>query len=820
MIRHRLVLPALALAFVSGTAAALTASGVERSASPRRATLELPQAFVEQDDGFVMLGLDLAATFQAGRIEWEIGTGAPGSRVVTVEPVGGRGSVPVGEAPRVARISRFAGSPDQWQTGRRTFGAVRYPELWPGVDLLLEAAGHTLKGTYELAAGVDPELIRLRHQGGDEVFLDASGRLVVRTSAGDLVDDAPVAWQLGALGREAVPVAFVLQPVADGSTDVCFALGDHDPARALFIDPAVIVQCGFFGGIEVDQIVDMDVDAAGAVYITGYTRSTEATFPEQGGPDLIYNGPFSGSFGDVFVAKIDPTGNDVVYAGFLGGSDYDFASGIEVDDLGRAYISGRTGSDENSFPVVGGPDLTYNNGQDGFVARVSADGTQLEYCGYVGGNSEDRAFDIDVDDLYRAYVVGRSESLSQTLPLSGGPALTKPGPNGNPDCFVGRLSPGGGSWEYFGWFGGNGLEDCTGVRADFLGNAWITGWTSSTDLPVSGGLPSTHSGAADTFVAKIAADGSQVMICGYLGGTLSDFPYKPALGPGGSLYVSGYANDAASYPVVVGPQLVPSGVGDGFLTKIAANGQSIVWSGFTPTEWGGAIDVDEDEGLWFVTAVTSGPFGGSDGLVGRVLPDGTGFDFYEPFGGPGDEGYTVLKLLPSTLTPGVREAWVATFTANDETLVPVVSGPDITANGGVDTVLMRLQLADDPWTDLGFAKAGTHGDPALTGTGTMGPLSPLVLTLSNALENTTAWLAVGFSTVYVPFKGGTFIPDITLPGFLVPVPTDGNGEVVLSETTPAGSPPGFSFYAQYWLQDAGAAGAPVSASNGLQGTTP
>ncbi len=95
--------------------------------------------------------------------------------------------------------------------------------------------------------------------------------------------------------------------------------------------------------------------------------STEATFPETGGPDLDHNG---GDW-DAFVAKVKADGTVLAYCGYIGGSGNDRGYGIAVDAAGSAYVTGDTYSTEETFPVIGGPDLTYNDGDyDAFVARV------------------------------------------------------------------------------------------------------------------------------------------------------------------------------------------------------------------------------------------------------------------------------------------------------------------------------------------------------------------------------------------------------------------------------------------------------------------
>lgn len=87
-----------------------------------------------------------------------------------------------------------------------------------------------------------------------------------------------------------------------------------------------------------------------------------------GGPDLTFNG---GSF-DAFVARIISGGTALSYGGFIGGSGFDVGYGITLDSAANAYVTGYTGSSEASFPVIGGPDLTYNGSWgDPFVAKIS-----------------------------------------------------------------------------------------------------------------------------------------------------------------------------------------------------------------------------------------------------------------------------------------------------------------------------------------------------------------------------------------------------------------------------------------------------------------
>ena len=78
---------------------------------------------------------------------------------------------------------------------------------------------------------------------------------------------------------------------------------------------------------------------------------------------------------DAFVAKVKADGTMLLYAGYIGGAAVDEGFSIAVDTAGNAYVTGNTGSDQSSFPVKGGPDLSINGEFDAFVAKVKADGT-------------------------------------------------------------------------------------------------------------------------------------------------------------------------------------------------------------------------------------------------------------------------------------------------------------------------------------------------------------------------------------------------------------------------------------------------------------
>jgi len=184
-----------------------------------------------------------------------------------------------------------------------------------------------------------------------------------------------------------------------------------------------------------DEATGIAVDGSGNAFVAGSTMSPETSFPVSVGPHLSHGGD---GFYDGFVAKINPSGTDLVYCGYIGGSSDDFGLDIAIDISGSAYIAGYTWSTEASFPVSVGPDLTQNGYNDAFVAKVDPGGTGLAYCGFIGGFSADIATAIAVDGTGNAFVAGETNSPEMTFPVTAGPDLSF---NGFPrDAFVAKIS--------------------------------------------------------------------------------------------------------------------------------------------------------------------------------------------------------------------------------------------------------------------------------------------------------------------------------------------------------------------------------------------
>jgi len=299
---------------------------------------------------------------------------------------------------------------------------------------------------------------------------------------------------------------------------------------------------------------------------------------------------------------IDPV---LVYSTYLGGGGEDWGFGIAVDSAGNAYVTGRTGS--TNFPTASPLQPTYGSGtHDVFVAKLNAAGSALLYSTYLGGSGDDDARGIAVDAAGSAYVTGYTTSsnfptASPLQPANGG---------GDNDAFVAKLNPGGSALVYSTYLGGSGEDGGQGIAVDSSGNAYVAGWTRSTNFPTASPLQPAWGGgdwsAFDAFVAKLNAAGSALVYSTYLGGTGSDYGFAISVDSSGNAYVAG-ATPSTNFPTANPLQATNAGGwSDAFVAKLNPAGSALLYStylGGSGEDVGSGIAVDSS-GNAYVTGFT------------------------------------------------------------------------------------------------------------------------------------------------------------------------------------------------------------------------
>jgi hypothetical protein len=276
---------------------------------------------------------------------------------------------------------------------------------------------------------------------------------------------------------------------------------------------------------------------------------------------------------------IDPV--VLVYAGYVGGGADEYGYSVAVDGSGNAYLTGITLSSQPSLPVLGGPDVTYNGGQDVFVAKINASGTGLVYAGYIGGSETDVAHAVTVDSSGNAYVAGITGSSQSSFPVKEGPDLTF---GGQFDGFVAKVNANGSALVYAGYIGGSGYYDwAMAIAVDSMGHAYVGGdvQSSQATFPVKVGPDLTYAGSIDGFVGKILPSGKDFVYLGYVGGDGGEELRGIAIDGAGCAYVVGGTHSTPpSFPVLAGPSLTNRGNGDLFVAKVRPDGSAFAYSGF------------------------------------------------------------------------------------------------------------------------------------------------------------------------------------------------------------------------------------------------
>ncbi len=369
-------------------------------------------------------------------------------------------------------VNFFCGNDqNKWKINIATYEEIAYYDVCPGIDLIFYGKNGRFKYDLVLKPGASVEDICLVYQGADALTLNEEGDLFLHTPYGTLVDEKPICYQMIDGKKCEVEGAYRL----DGE-EVCFEVGEYEASYSLIIDP-ILVYSTYLGGGDSDIGYEIAVDDDGNAYVTGYTFSTN--FPttagaydesfngiidvfisklnpsgkglvystylggtgddwgigiaiDQGGNAYVtgytesanfpttsgaYDQSFNGSI-DVYITKLNPSGTDLVYSTYLGGSDADLGRGIAIDQGGNAYVTGNTTSP--NFPTTAGAfqnNLTASN--DVFVTIINSIGNALVYSTFLGGSADETGWGIAVDQFGSAYVTGATNSIDfPTTPMA------------------------------------------------------------------------------------------------------------------------------------------------------------------------------------------------------------------------------------------------------------------------------------------------------------------------------------------------------------------------------------------------------------------
>lgn len=600
--------------------------------------------------------------------------------VVRMRIEGARQPAAVAGAGRLPGVANYflGDDPSRWRRNIPTYAAVRYAGIYEGVDLVFHGNQRELEFDFEVRPGVDPGVIQLAFEGVRRLHAGPEGDLVLTTALGELRQRRPRVYQERGGRREVVAARYRVLP--EGR--VGFEVARYDRSRPLTIDPVLLFST-YLGGDSAAAAVA--VDSAGAAYVAGSIAS--AFFPvTQGAYDTSFNGnadafvakfnpagtaleyatylgssgndygvslavdstraayilgatdragfplrnPYQGYRGDqdAFVVKLNPAGNDLVFATYLGSSSRDEPGGIAVDFFGAMYVTGSTYG--ANYPVANAFQAAPSTLPDAVVTKFQPAGA-VAFSTYLGGSASDFGRAIAVDSGYNVYVTG--STASSDFPTRF-PQQTFAG---EIDAFLVKFSFVGNLLVYGTFLGGANADYATAVAVDRSNHAHVGGYTLSSDFPVTAvtALSRFYQAGTDGFLAKYNQTGSGFLYSGYLRGFGNDYIFGVAVDALGSAYATGQIY-SSNFPSVAALQDY-LGEGDAFAFKLPPAGDAFVYAtplGGRGDEYGAGIAVDELGHNVYVAGFNNG---GDFPIVNALQP------------GPGRASAIVLKL--SELTP-------------------------------------------------------------------------------------------------------------------------------------------------------------------------
>lgn len=494
-------------------------------------------------------------------------------------------------------LSYFNSSdPARWQPNVPVWGGVRYVDLYPGLDLEITSQNGQLVQRLVVKEGM----------------VEAQATTDDGTSTAEASLLSGIRWQVE--GADAVTL--------DGGSGLRLttALGD---VTLPLLQP---------------------------VTTAGSPVELSAVSPEVQGLEIA--APFSADPLPPDSPVQTAAAGDLIYSTFIGSDIYfDSSEDIAIDAAGHAYITGRAYTTFPSTPGVFDPiiDGFFN---DAYVAELTPDGSGLVFATFLGGDSyAETGYALALDGAGNTYVTGFT--VSSDFPTT--PSAFDHTLSGNHDAFVAKLNHNGTALFYASFLGGNAEDYGFGLALDGSGQAYVTGFTRSTDLPTTADAfaPTFRGGFSDGYAVKVAADGSALTYATYLGGNSDDAGYGLAVDNTGSAYITGYTS-SSDFPTTPGAWDTSVAGADAFVVKLNPAGSNLVYGTFlggSIAEGGRAIALD-NLGSAYLTGRTDSPdfsatsdafdtsynsVGSHDIFVAKLTPDGGGLLYATYLGGNNEE---------------------------------------------------------------------------------------------------------------------------------------------------------------------------------------
>ena len=470
------------------------------------------------------------------------------------------------EDPFETRYSYYLGNdPKKWGAGALAYKKITYFNLYPNIDLLVESTALGFKYSFIVNPGGDPDDIKLKIDGAEDLFLD-HGRLHLLTTLNPIVEEAPYSYQMKGSREQEVSTEFNIE-----GEFVSFALDEYNPNQPLIIDPSVIFS-SLSLSTEDNWGYTATYDQDGNGYTGGTVYNANRNYPTTFG---AYQRSFAGGTGDANEArdcgiyKLNSDGTRLLYMTYLGGNDNEQPHSLVVNSKNELIIYGSTAS--TNFPMRGSYQRKHGGAHDIFLAKLNSNGTSLLSSTFLGGSDEDglngeyltgrlrntTKLVYNYGDIYRGevlvdsndYVYVASTTESSRFPVSTN-AYQSAFAGGEQDGVVVKMSPNLDSLIWGTFLGGNQIDAAYSLDIDASGSVYVTGGTKSTNFKTSSNAYNQKflGGIADAFVCRLSGDGTTMLASTLVGTSSYDQAFFIKMGPDDLPYVLGQTA-GTSFPI-------------------------------------------------------------------------------------------------------------------------------------------------------------------------------------------------------------------------------------------------------------------------------
>lgn len=572
-----------------------------------------------------------------------------------------------GEDALPGKTNYFIGNdPKKWRTDIPTYRKVRLTGAYDGIDVVFYGNGRHIEYDLIVQPGIDPGKVRVKFDGPGALEKGDDGGLRIATASGALELRRPYLYQEVEGRKVEVAGSYVF----DGSRTLAFSAPDYDRERALIIDPQLVYST-YIGPVSSLWGPSIALATNGDTFLTGLSDSINypttqgaylSTLPsasaayvsklDKSGSVLVYStwlgdaspwaiaidgagsayitggaasvafprtpGAFQRPGGVVFVTKLSPAGNSLVYSSVLGGSGADVGVGIALGPDSSTYVTGEV-LNSAAFPTTSGAFQMASAPGAAFVTRITPDGSDLIFSTLLNGTTPLPPFllktggsmvRLDPDLSGNVIIAGWTTAsdfpttpgaLLRTIPFEGAAVVVKLNATGtnliagtyvdsagpwtgaidstgavylNPNDAVSKVSGDLSQMVYQIGFPGGGAA-VADIAVDATGSAYVVGGTEYNAFPTTpGAFQSQYIGGRYAFLTKVSPDGSRFLYSTLLGGQAQQFGDDSygtgvAVDSSGNAYVSGFTT-VGDFPTTAGSfQRAHSGGSyDAFVAKI------------------------------------------------------------------------------------------------------------------------------------------------------------------------------------------------------------------------------------------------------------